>query len=98
LKLIHRGRLDRYESAEPQKTDRRRGEKSRAAQFQPELPLQSLFQSPTIAEMAAVIAEHRAKKLNQEYFIRILSELESLSDKQVRRLLSQQTGMANIKD
>jgi acyl carrier protein len=30
-------------------------------QFQLELPLQLLFQSPTVAEMAAVIAEHQSK-------------------------------------
>ena len=32
-------------------------------QFQCEVPLQVLFQSPTVAEMAAVIAEQQTKKL-----------------------------------
>lgn len=33
--------------------------------FQIELPLQSLFQSPTVAEMAAVITDNQAKNLDE---------------------------------
>jgi acyl carrier protein len=55
-------------------------------QFQLELPLQSLFQSPTVAEMAAVIAENQAKKLDETDLHRILTELDSLSDDEARRL------------
>jgi len=55
--------------------------------FQLEIPLQSLFRSPTVAEMAAVIMEHQAKKLGQEELDRILAELESLSDEEAQRLL-----------
>jgi amino acid adenylation domain-containing protein len=58
-------------------------------QFQMEVPLQSLFQSPTIAEMAAVITEHQAKKLGKGELDRILAELESLSDEEARRLLAE---------
>jgi acyl carrier protein len=47
--------------------------------FQVELPLQSLFQSPTVAEMAVVIMEHQGKKLEEKELNRILTELESLS-------------------
>ena len=34
-------------------------------QFQMKVSLQLLFQSPTVAEMAAVITEHQAKKLGE---------------------------------
>jgi amino acid adenylation domain-containing protein len=59
-------------------------------QFQIEVPLQLLFQSPTVAEMAAVITEHQAKKLGRGDLERILADLESISDEEAQRLLSGQ--------
>jgi uncharacterized coiled-coil protein SlyX len=59
--------------------------------FQFELPLQSLFQSPTIAEMAAVITEHQGKRLGQAELERLLGELEALSDEEAQRLLAEET-------
>jgi acyl carrier protein len=56
-------------------------------QFQIEVELPSLFQSPTVAEMASVIAEHEGKQLGEKELDRILTELESLSDEDARRLL-----------
>jgi acyl-coenzyme A synthetase/AMP-(fatty) acid ligase/acyl carrier protein len=58
-------------------------------QFQLEVPLQSLFQSPTVAEMAAVIAEHQGKKLDKKELNRILTEVESLSDAEASRLVEE---------
>ena len=56
--------------------------------FQVDLPLKSLFESPTVAEMAGVITEHQAKKLGKEELDRILTELESLSDEESQRLVA----------
>ena len=56
--------------------------------FQLELPLQSLFQSPTIAEMVAVIVEHQGERLGEEGLERMLGELELLSDEEATRLLT----------
>jgi len=58
-------------------------------QFQLEVPLQSLFQSPTVAEMAAVIAEHQGKKLDKKELNRILTEMESLSEAEASRLVEE---------
>ena len=55
--------------------------------FQVEIPLTSLFEAPTVTEMAAVIVERQARKLKQEDLDRILAELESLSDNEVQRLV-----------
>jgi amino acid adenylation domain-containing protein len=66
--------------------------------FRLEIPLQSLFQSPTIAEMTAVIAESRAKKLGKTDLRRILTELESLSDEDAKKLLADQGASTGIRD
>jgi amino acid adenylation domain-containing protein len=55
--------------------------------FQLDLPLQSLFQSPTVAEMAAVITASQSKEIGEMELRRILTELDSLSDDQARDLL-----------
>lgn len=54
--------------------------------FQLELPLQSLFQAPTVAEMAVVITEHQKKRLTDEELERILTELESMSEEEAKKL------------
>jgi len=56
-------------------------------QFRLELPLQSLFTAPTVAEMAAVIVEHQAKKIDKPELERILAELESISEEKARQFL-----------
>ena len=57
--------------------------------YQLEIPLQSLFQSPTIAEMAAVITEHQGKLLDESRLSAILDELASMSDAEAQRLVSE---------
>jgi acyl carrier protein len=59
--------------------------------FQLELPLQSLFQSPTVAEMAAVITEQQGKKLDEKELQCILSELESLSDEEAESQIASES-------
>ena len=55
--------------------------------YQLEIPLQALFQSPTVAQMAAVITENQANTLDEREMDRILTELESLSDEQAEQCL-----------
>ena len=58
------------------------------AQYQLEIPLQSLFQSPTIAEMAAVITEHHGKKLDERQLASVLDELASMSDADAQHVVN----------
>jgi len=58
-------------------------------QYQLEIPLQSLFQSPTIAEMAAVITEHQGKRLDEDQLATILDELALLSDAEAQLLVKE---------
>ena len=65
--------------------------------FQIELPLQSLFAAPTVAEMAAVIAEHRGKTLATTDLAQVLAELESLSNAEAQQqLLAAQSTTAKL--
>ena len=53
-------------------------------QFQLQIPLRSLFGSPTIADMAAVITAHHERTLDENELATILDELESLSDEEAQ--------------
>jgi hypothetical protein len=55
--------------------------------FQLELPVKPLFESPTVADMAAVITRNQTNRAGQEDLARMLRELEALSDEDARRLL-----------
>jgi amino acid adenylation domain-containing protein len=59
--------------------------------FKVELPIKSLFESPTVADMAVVITKNMAKKAGDEELARMLTELESISDEEAQRLLSNQS-------
>ncbi len=58
-------------------------------QFKLEIPLQSLFQSPTVAEMAKIIAAHQGNMLSEKEMESILTELESLSEEEAKKHLSE---------
>jgi amino acid adenylation domain-containing protein len=58
--------------------------------FQLEIPLQTLFDSPTIAAMAAVITAHQGKTLDEQGLSTLLNELDSLSDEEAKRLEGEQ--------
>jgi acyl carrier protein len=54
--------------------------------FQVDVPLQRLFDSPTVAEMAVVIMEHQGKRLCNKEIENILAEIDSLSEEEAERL------------
>ena len=66
--------------------------------FQLDLPLQSLFQAPTVAEMAVVIMQNQAKKAGKEEMARMVAELEVLPDEEAQRLLTEETDTERRKE
>ncbi len=59
-------------------------------QFQLDIPLQSLFESPTIADMATMITTHQGKTLDEQGITKLIDELDALSEEEARRLLDEQ--------
>jgi acyl carrier protein len=59
--------------------------------FQLELPLKALFESPTVAEMAKIIALNETKRAGQEALARMLSEVEALSEEQAQKRLAEES-------
>ena len=59
--------------------------------FQVNLPLHTLFEKPTIEELAVVITQSQAKKVEQEDLARLVAELEALSDEAAQHLLTEET-------
>ena len=60
--------------------------------FRVELPVKSLLEAPTVAEMAVVITQNQAKKAEKEDVSRMLAELEALSDEEAQQLLADKGG------
>ncbi|HEV8340823.1 MAG TPA: non-ribosomal peptide synthetase [Candidatus Binatia bacterium] len=59
--------------------------------FQVEMSIQSFLQSPTVAEMAVIVTQQSMKRAGKEEILRILAELESISDEDAERRLSGKT-------
>lgn len=56
------------------------------------LPVQSLLDAPTVADMAATILQAKVKEIGQEDLASILAELEALSDEEAQHSLNKEYG------
>jgi len=56
--------------------------------FQLELPVQTLFECPTIAAMALIIAQHKARPASTEALVKMLGEIEAMTDEEAEAQLA----------
>jgi acyl carrier protein len=56
--------------------------------YQVNLPLRSLLEAPTVADMAMVVTQSLAKQTGQDDVERVLAEMEALTKEQALRLLA----------
>ena len=54
-----------------------------------EVPLKTLFQAPTIAQLVMKIGENRAGTIDDAELAKLLDQIESLSDEEVHGWLEQ---------
>ena len=59
--------------------------------FQVSLSLQAMFESPTIASLADLIARNQSQLADDDELAQLLDELEQLSEEEVQRLLAQES-------
>ena len=64
--------------------------------FQLDITLQSLFQSPTIADMATGITADQRNTLDEQSLTKLLEDLESLSDEAVQRLVREPQSTSKV--
>jgi amino acid adenylation domain-containing protein len=63
-----------------------------------ELPLQSLFQSPTVAETAAIITQHQAKRASDAELAQMLREVEAMTEEEAQKQLAGESARSSKGD
>ena len=60
-------------------------------QFRFELPIKALFESPTVAEMAAIIMQNETKQASEDALDRMLNEVEAMTEEEAQQLVAKET-------
>ena len=59
--------------------------------LQLELPIKALFDSPTVAEMASIVAQNQATQASEDELAQMLREVEAVTEEEARLLVAKAT-------
>jgi acyl carrier protein len=66
--------------------------------FQLEIPINALFDAPTVAEMAVIITENRAKRVSDAELARMLREVEAMTEEEAQKRLAGESALSSTGD
>ena len=64
-------------------------------EFKLELPVKTLFDAPTIAEMAAIITQNQGQRISEAELTQMLREVEAMTDEEAQRMQKIDSIIAN---
>jgi hypothetical protein len=66
--------------------------------LQVEIPLTSLFEAPTVAEMAVIITENQAKRVSEAELAQMLREVEAMTEGEAQKQLAREIALISTRD